>query len=278
MRGARRYLLCAALGLGVASTATLAGAQGVPTVAVTASATSVSVAGSVAGGPTRFQVTRQGQADLSVYFALLNPGVSVDDFRASLERDDRTGGDASLGLVSIQASVSLAGSESPRAVTFTTKPGLTYVVLSERDAEGPSNRVRQRGITTFATGAASGATAAAPDATVRMVGLRFRGAARLPRRGTIRVTNEDGVAHFAIAFPLRRGVTTARFRRALRSNNERAFGRLVAGAPYSLQNLISGGRTANDNEVRFTRAGRYGLVCFVYEHHVLGMSRIVTVR
>jgi hypothetical protein len=111
-----------------------------------------------------------------------------------------------------------------------------------------------------------------------MVGLRFRGARSLPRRGTVRVTNEDGVAHFAIAFPLRRGVTAARLGRALRSNSEAAFGRVVAGAPYSLQNLISGGRTANDNEVRFTRAGRYGLVCFVYEHHRLGMYRIVTVR
>jgi hypothetical protein len=278
VRGVRWLVLGAAAGAGVAATTTLAGAQGVPTVGVMASATSVSVTGPVAAGPTRFQVTRQGNGDLSVYFALLNPGVTVQDLRSELERDDRTRGDASLGLVSIQASVSVAGAESPRAVTFTTKPGLTYVVLSERDQEDGGNRVRPRGITTFTTGAASGASAAAPDATVRMRGLRFRGARTLPRRGTIRVTNEDGVAHFALAFPLRRGVNSARLGRALRSNSESAFGRVVAGAPYMVQNLISGGRTANDNEVRFTRAGRYGLVCFVYEHHRLGMYRIVTVR
>jgi hypothetical protein len=243
---------------------------------VTAGATSVSLSGPVAGGPTRFQVTRQGNRDLSVYFGVLNPDVTVDELVASLQRDDRTGGDASLGLVSIKASVSLAGSEAQRAIGFRTEPGLTYVVLSEVDQQGGGNRARQRGVTTFTAGAASGATAAAPDATVRMVGLRFRGAARLPRRGTVRLVNDDGTPHIAIAFPLRRGVTTARVRRAVRS--ERAFTRLVAGPPYTLQNFLSGGRLANDNEVRFPRAGRYALVCFVYEHHVLGMVRTVTVR
>ena len=194
-----------------------------------------------------------------------------------MRRDDRSGGSASLRLVSVQASVSLGGAETQRAVSFTLKPNLTYVVLSERDEEGGGNRARQRGLTTFSTGAASGATAAAPNATVRMVGPRLRGARTLSRRGTVRVTNEDGVPHFAVAFPLRRGVTGARLGRALRSSDDRALGQIVTGA-YSLQGVLSGGRTANDNEVRFPRAGRYGLVCFVGEHHVLGMYRIVTVR
>jgi hypothetical protein len=111
-----------------------------------------------------------------------------------------------------------------------------------------------------------------------MRGLRFRGAATLPRQGTVRVVNQDGVPHFAIAFPLRPGVGAARLGRALRSNNERAFGRLVAGEPVEVQNLISGGDTANDNEVRFSRRGNYGLVCFFDEHHRLGMYRVVRVR
>ena len=86
MRGAGWLVLVAVAGAG-ALTAGFAGAQhGVPTVAVTASATSVSVqaSGAVAAGPTRFQVTRQGNDDLSVYFALLNPGVTVDEFLSSL--------------------------------------------------------------------------------------------------------------------------------------------------------------------------------------------------
>ena len=55
------------------------------------------------------------------------------------------------------------------------------------------------------------------------------------------------------------------------------IGRVVAGAPVSVQDLISPG-TVNDNEITFQRAGRYALVCFFGEHNRLGMYRIVRVR
>jgi hypothetical protein len=273
--------LSAVVALGAVTAAVAVAQQPVPTVAVTASPTTVSVqaSGPVPAGSTRFEVTRQGNKDLSVYFVLLNAGVSLEDFEASLRRDDRTRGEATLGLVSIQASASVSASEPRRAMTFTLKPGLTYVVLSEADEEGGGSAARARGLTTFNTsGDANGARAASPRATVRMVGLRFRGDRVLPRRGVVRVENGDGVPHFALAFPLRRGVTTKQFGRVLRSNSERAFGRISAGPPYSLQGVLSGGNVANDQEVRFAKAGRYGLVCFFGEHHRLGMYRLVTVR
>jgi hypothetical protein len=265
--------LVAVAGVGLAQ-------QPVPTLAVSASPTTVAVQAPrpVPAGPTRFEVTREGNKDVSVYFFLLNAGVSLQEFQAAIARDDRTGGESTLGLVWIQASVSLSGRQARRGVTFTLRPGLTYVMLSE-GTEGMGRGPRQRGLTTFTTsGASNGATARAPDATVRMVGLRFRGDRRLPRRGVVRVENRDGEPHFAVAFPLRKGVTSNRFGRALRSNSERAVGRLIAGGPYSLQELISGGNTANDQDVRFPKAGRYGLVCFIHEHHRLGMYRVVTVR
>lgn len=279
MRGLKWLTLGVLVAVG-AVTAAIAGAQQpAPTVAVTASPTSLTVApGPVAAGPTRFEVTRQGNKDISVYFLLLLQGTSVEDFQRAIAQDDRTGGEAALGLVSIQGSVSIAAAEASRGFTFTLKPNVQYVVLSEADEESSGNQPRQRGMTTFTTGAASGATAPSPAATVRMRGLRFRGAATLPRRGIVRFRNEDGVPHFALAFPLRPGVSAARFGRVVRSDNERAFGRISAGAPVGLQNIISGGNTANDQDVRFSRAGRYGLVCFFGEHHRLGMYRVVRVR
>jgi hypothetical protein len=77
---------------------------------------------------------------------------------------------------------------------------------------------------------------------------------------------------------LRNGVTASRFGRVLCSGNQRAFGRVLAGQPYGLQNLISGGNIANDQEVRFPKADRYTLVCFFNRHERLGMYRAVTVR
>jgi hypothetical protein len=83
--------------------------------------------------------------------------------------------------------------------------------------------------------------------------------------------------HFAIAFPLRPGVSGKQIGRAFRGTNERALERVVAGEPINVQGLISQGST-NDNEVRFPRRGRYGMVCFFSEHNRLGMYRVYRVR
>ena len=266
----------AVLALGVAAGAGLA-QQSVPTVAVTASPTSAAVGttGPIPAGPTRFEVTPQGGKPLSVYFLLLNSGVSLQDLQAAAAQDDKTGGDSTLGLIWVQGSVSVAGSQ-PRALTFTLKPGLTYVVVSETQTE---NGPPQRAFTTFTTsGDSNGATAAAPGATIRMAGLRFRGDDVLPRRGVVRIQNSDGTPHIAVAIPLRRGVTARQFGRAIRTRSERAFRRIASGTPYDVQSIIGGGNLANDQEVQFPKAGRYGLVCFIYGHDQLGMYRIVNVK
>jgi hypothetical protein len=94
--------------------------QPVPTLPVSAGPTTVTVgaSGPVPAGPTRFDVTRAGDQDVSVYFLLLNAGVSRQEVEAALARDDRTGRDSRLGLVWMQASLSLSGSETRRGVTY----------------------------------------------------------------------------------------------------------------------------------------------------------------
>jgi hypothetical protein len=277
MRRARMATLGAIVAAAAVWAAVAVAQQSVPTVAVTGNPAGVVVQapGPLAAGPTRFDITRQGNKGVSVYFALLNQGVSLTELQAAIVRDGRNG-ESALGLVWIQGSVSLSASEPRHAVSFNLRPGLTYVVLAEEDTE---RGTPQRSFTTFTTsGQANGATAPAPAATVRMQGLRFRGSSTLPRQGVVRVDNRDGVPHFAIAFPLRKGVTASRFGRVLRSENERAFGRVLAGEPYGLQNLISGGNIANDQEVRFPKPGRYALVCFFNGHERLGMYRVIRVR
>jgi hypothetical protein len=276
--------LCgAALGaLGaVAAVAAIATAQTTaPVVGVTASPTSVSaqVAGPVAAGPTTFRIGRAAsRTDLSVYLATLNAGVTIQDLQTAFRRDDRTeGGGSSLGLATVHASVTFTGSQTRRNVTFTLKPGLTYIMVSEPDAE---NAPPSRGIGSFTTSAqANGATAPRPAATVRMEDLRFAGSQTLPRRGTVRVQNFGAGPHIAIAFPLRSGVTSAQVGRALRSPSDAALGRIVAGTPTFLHTVISGGGNFDDQQVSFARTGRYALACFFNEHNRLGMYRVVNVR
>jgi plastocyanin len=275
-----RLALWAAVLAGAVLAAQATAQQPAPTVTITASpaAVSLSTPGPVPAGPTRFDMVRAaGSKDVDVYVALLVPGVTLADLTKQLAADDKSGGETSLGLVSIQASAAITGKETHRALTFTVKPGLTYVVVTEPDTSA-SGKVRQRAITTFtSSGDVNGATAPAPKATVTMQGLRFKGASTLPQKGTIRFQNRDGVAHFAVAFPLRKGTTSKQLGAAIRKS-EAAVGKLVSGAPYLAQNVISGGDTTNDAELSFPAKGRYGLVCFIDGHDRLGMYRIVTVK
>jgi plastocyanin len=265
-----------ALGVGVGMATAQ---QGVPTVTVNASPTGASVepAGPIAAGPTRINVVRPAGVTkpLNAYVAVLVPGVTVEQLRKTLAEDDKTEGEASLGLVSIQASVALDAGDASRAFTFTVKPGLTYYVLVEQQVD---KGAPPRSFTSFtSSGDANGATAAAPAATIRLQGLRFKGAKTLKQTSTVRFENRDGVAHFALAFPLRKGVTTGQFGKALKQS-ERALRKLVAGAPYMAQNVISGGDVTNDQELHFAKKGRYGFVCFIDGHDQLGMYKIITVN
>jgi plastocyanin len=273
-----KLTVLATLAAAVVAAALANAQQPVPTVTVNASPTAVTLApaGPVLAGPTRMNFVRPAGVtkELDAYVALLVPGVTVDQLQKTLVAEEKTEGEASIGLVSIQASSVIPEGRSSAAVTFNVKPGLTYVLVIEQ----PNDKApTTRSITTFASGTdASGATLPAPSATVRMQGLRFRGASTFKQSGTVRFENRDGVPHFALAFPLRRGTTTARLGKAVTS--ERAFTRLVAGPPYMAQNVLSGGDTTNDQELKFPRKGRYGLLCFIDGHERLGMYRIITVR
>jgi hypothetical protein len=238
---------------------TLAAAQSsVPTVAVTAANGNITLepSGPIAGGPTRFTFSGRGELDL----ATLRAGVTVDQLRQTLSRNE----EAALRQVFLEATVL-----PDRPVTVDLRPNTTYVAAAIAG--------RSQAITTFTTGGPSGARAPAPDARIRMVDYGFRGPKTLPRNGRIRVQNDGTTFHFALAFPLRPGVSGRQVGRAFRGTNEKAIRRIVAGEPVDVQGLISQG-SASDNEVRFARRGRYAMVCFFGEHNRLGMYRVYRVR
>jgi plastocyanin len=272
--GAGALLALGAVGAGLATAQSSA-----PTVTVHASPTAVSIdaTGPLPAGPTRFDFVRPAaKTTLDAYVFVLVPGVSIDQLAQTLRREDNTERDSSLGLVSIQASITLTPGDTKQAVTFNVKPGLTYYIAVEQEVD---KGAVPRAFGSFTSGGTpSGAAAPAATATVRLQGLRFRGASTLPQNGVVRFENRDGVAHFALAFPLRKGATSAKLGKALASSNESAFGKLTAGNPYMAQNIISGGDTTDYQEVSFAKKGKYALVCFIEGHERLGMYRIVTVK
>ena len=240
----------------------------VPEVAVSVSKSAITATpgGPIAPGPTRFTFARSGKGDVDAFIATLRAGVTLDELRQSLAKES----EEALGLVFLEASVSLSDQAPSRAVTVTLRPNVTYVLVTSGG--------RSFGLSTLATsGTSSGAQAPAPDARVTMVDYGFRGPATLPRDGVIRVENRGAALHFAVAFPLRPSAKPKAVRRALTAGSERALGRLVAGPPITVQNLLSPA-SANDNEVRFPRRGRYAFVCFFGAHNALGMQRIYRVR
>ena len=188
--------------------------------AVSAGGSSITLqpATSIAAGPTRFDFTRRGRGDVDVSLVTLRAGVTTGELRRTLSRNQ----DAALALVFIEAGVSLSDATPTRSLTVDLRPNVTYVAVSIRG--------RSFALATFTTGTSNGARAPAPDATIRMVDYGFRGPSTLPRNGLIRVANRGTALHFALAFPVRPGVSDKRIGGALRDGDEKAIGRVVAGA------------------------------------------------
>ena len=256
----RRVKLIIGAVLLLAVPVTLAAAQSsVPTLSVRASGPNVVLepSGPIGAGPTRFTFEGQGEFNL----ATLRAGVTLDQLRKSLSNPASV---KALGQVFLEATAA-----SGKAVTVDLRPNTTYVAAV--------NAGRKQSLSTFTTGAPNGASAPRPDARIKMIDYGFRGPKTLPRKGRIRVENAGTAFHFAIAFPLRRGVGNRQVNRALRGTNEKALGRVIAGEPIDVQGLISPGST-NTNEVSFSRPGRYAMVCFFSEHNRLGMYRVYRVR
>ena len=276
----KKFLVAAAaaLGLGVGASAVTA-QESVPTVTVGLGKTQVTMQGAdgLKGGPTRFVFTNPDKVKETFggVFALKS-GQSIDDFKRVVAAKGQNG---VWGLGALEASVSLEGASAQKALTTDLQPGASYIVF-QAVADNPKDWV----LTTLTVAAErNGATHATPTRTVDMDDFRFRGNATLPREGVIRFRNVGAAPHFAVAFPLKKGASPRAFGRAIRTNNDRALGRLIGGAVTEPQGIVSPG-AVNDVEVRFPKAGRYMLVCFfstgrrMTQHNEIGMYRTVTVR
>jgi hypothetical protein len=275
----KKWLIAGAAALvlgGAAGTAAVA-QEAPPTVEVGLAKASVTLAGAEAlkAGPTRFEFAKvDGKAQYGVLFALA-AGKTVEQFQKALPK----GPGAVLQLGSLEASASLAGADDERAVTVTLKPGVTYAMVQATADNGAKWKYKL-----FTVGQeTSTAVGPVPDATVRLVDYGFRGSKQLPRNGVVRFENRGKQPHFTVAFPLRKGVDTKAAVRAMKKNDEKRFGRMMAGEPVEPQGLITSG-AVNDVEFKFAKRGKYVLACFfsagprAKPHSARGMVAAVTVK
>jgi hypothetical protein len=267
----------AALVLGGAAGTVAVAQEAPPTVKVGLANARVTLEGAEAlkAGPTRFEFSRvDGKEQYGELFAFA-PGKTVEQFQEALPK----GPGAVLQLGSLEAGVALSGKDGKRAVTVTLKPGVTYAMV-QVTAEDPAKWK----YTLFTVGQeTSTAVGPVPDATVKLVDFAIRGSKQLPRNGVVRFENRGKQPHFTVAFPLRKGVNAKAAVRAVKNNRQRQFERMIAGAPFDPQGLITGG-AVNDVEVKFAKRGKYVLACFfsagpkAKPHSSRGMVAAVTVK
>ena len=239
-------LACGAILL-VGLFAAVAAAQGpVPTVAVTAGKASVTPRRPGRSRPDPpLEFTRTGSGDVD---RLSRHAAARSTRSTSCGRSRRS--EAALATRLPRGAARRCRSAAPkRALTVDLRPNVT---LRARLAGG-RDRSRSRRLAT--TGTPNGATAPAPDATIRMVDYGFRGSTTLPRNGVIRVANAGVAYHFTAALPLRPSVSAKRVGRALRSGSERAIGRDRSPASRSPCRTSSARATINDNEITVPARG-----------------------
>ena len=281
MRRRAPLVIFATLVVAGASSALVAAQGTPPTVVVAAGARSTAIEGAEAlrGGPVRIEyrsASRRTNADLTLL--ALRPEIGERELRAALLRNPDPRQAKRLGTF-------MGGADVPasraRVQIVTVRPGTRYAVVNTR-ASSP-----RRWTTAFFTvgEGESGAAAPEPVATVTMRDYRFTAPATLPRRGVIRVRNEGGRLHHAIAFRARERGSARRAAAALVRDDETAFAREVEPERFvALQGITSGGTQA-DVQAAFARTGRYVLVCFLEDgergnpsHSTLGMVETFRVR
>lgn len=278
----RRPVLVACAGaLAIAlAAAAPAAAQAPPTVTATVGPTAVTLQGAdaLAAGPTRFvlrNAARRREADPAI--VALKPGVTIDAFRAALQRGNEEDPRPFKRILSFEGGGLVPGG-GRYATTITLRPGTTYVVINVQ------RRLGRSAFATFTVGQQSGgATAPAPAARVGLLDYAFRMPSTLPRRGVVRFENRGERLHIAVGFRVRPGVRSARVVRALRRGQERQLESLTAGFAEPL-GVVSGG-TVNDVEVRFPQRGNWVFACFLRDggrgnppHNTLGMVKAFRVR
>jgi hypothetical protein len=264
--------VAAAAGLLALAGSVSAQASTLPTLTVSATASSITVTGSPQAGAVNVVSSATGVKEASVILFQLKPGVKLAEVVAFLAT--KASGDpntaSKYGSIVFDAE---AGATSSEAQT-TLQPG-EYIALEVAGEGAP----KAHAAFTVAPSSAPVALPAA-QATERTIDFAFKGPSTLSDGELVRFENEGFLVHMDVAFPVKSRAAAARAIKLLLAGKEKQTEKLIAGAPVSFAGPLSNGGL--QQETITARPGWYVQVCFMQtqdgrDHTQLGMERVIKI-
>jgi hypothetical protein len=250
-------------------------ASSLPTLTLTLTKSSITVAGSTQSGGVNIVTTATGVKEATAILFLLNPGVTFEDVENAKKSMGSAGKDPNVTSKygSIVYSSEASPGHSREAQTY-LQPG-QYVALIPGEGKGATAHA-----TFTVTAAASPVALPTPQATIRSIEFGFRGPSTLHDGELVRFENEGFLVHMDIAFPAKSKNAAKRIVKALLAGKEKGLEKLVAGEPIDFAPPISHG--AFEQETITAKPGWYVQACFMEtqdgrDHTRLGMERIIRI-
>jgi hypothetical protein len=270
LRGAFVASLAAVAGLVSAGAAQ---AAPLPTLTLTVTKSSITVAGATQSGGVNVVSTATGLKEANVILFLLKPGATFEEVEAAIKRAH---GDSNVtskyGSIVLDAEVSTGQANETQTYL---QPGQYVAVVPGGEGKGS----RAHALFTV-TAAASPAALPAPQATIRSIEFGFRGPATLHDGELVRFENEGYLVHMDIAAPVKNMKAAKQAVKDLLAGKEKALEKLISGPPAGFAGPLS--HEAFQQETITAKPGIYVQVCFMEtqdgrDHTLLGMERIIKI-
>jgi len=250
-------------------------ASTLPTLTLTLTKSSITVAGSTQSGGVNVVTTATGVKEAAAILFLLKPGVTFEEVENAKKSLGSSGKDPNVTSKygSIVFSAEVSPGHSWEAETY-LQPG-QYVALIPGEGKGSAAHA-----TFTVTAAASPVALPTPQATVRSIEFGFRGPSTLHDGELVRFENEGFLVHMDIAIPVKSRTTAQQVVKDLLTGKEKGLEKLAAGEPITFAPPIS--HEAFEQEMITAKPGWYVQACFMEtqdgrDHTRLGMERIIKI-
>ncbi|HEY5287202.1 MAG TPA: hypothetical protein VIJ50_08870 [Solirubrobacteraceae bacterium] len=248
-----------------------AAASTLPTLSLTMTNSSITVAGSTQSGAVNVVSTATGVKEANVILFLLKPGATFETVEAAIQKaHGDTNATSKYG--SIVLDVEVASGQTSEAQTY-LEPGQYVAVLPGGEGKGAKAHADFT-----VTASASPAALPAPEATIRTIEFGFQGPSTLHDGELVRFENEGYLVHMDVAAPFKNVRAAKQAIKDLLANKEKPFEKLISGPPVGFAGPLS--HEALQQETITAKPGVYVELCFMdtqdgRSHTQLGMERII---